>query len=102
MKIALVLQQGAGLINAYNFIINSTLITPTKILLYMIHYLVNGYNGTRSTRTNHMKFSHSAAIVRFVKDKITVQPGSSVKTYFTISLPRDLIEEQGWFYSGYI
>ncbi|PKC06327.1 subtilisin-like protein [Rhizophagus irregularis] len=123
---ASVLQQGTGLINVYNSIISSTLITPTRILLYdksfSYKYLdihnngkrvitynlkhcpaisINGYNGTRSIRTNYMKFNHSAAIVKFVKDKVTVQPGSSVRTYFTISSPKDLIE-QGWFYSGFI
>jgi hypothetical protein len=127
---ASVLQQGTGLINVYNSIIGSTIVTPTKISLkdiqsglssgqyldilndgkeeiiyYLKHYpaiSVNGYNGTRSVKTNYMKFSHSAAIVKLDENKVTVQPGNCVRVYFTISPPKDLVEEQRWFYSGFI
>ena len=124
---ASILQQGTGLINVYNSIISSTLVTPTKISLkdtqsgykyldvqnngkeeitYSLRHFpaisVNGYNGTRSVKTNDMEFNHSAAIVNLVKDKVTVQPGNSVRAYFTISPPKDLIGEQRWFYSGFI
>ncbi len=125
---ASVLQQGTGLINVYNSITSTTLVTPIKIslkespllehqhlniqnngkekitynLIHLPAISVNGYNGNKSVPTKDMKFSHSTAIVRFVKDKITVPPGRSVKAYFTISPPKDLIQEQRWFYSGFI
>ncbi|CAG8591930.1 10470_t:CDS:10 [Funneliformis mosseae] len=120
---ASVLQQGAGLINIYNSIISTTVVTPFKKSLFDNQYLdiqnygkeeityrlkhvpaisVNGYNGTRSVPTKYMKFNHSTAIVQFEKDQVTVQPGCNVKVLFTISPPNDLVKEQRWFYSGFI
>ncbi|CAG8635882.1 13819_t:CDS:10 [Funneliformis caledonium] len=126
---ASVLQQGAGLINIYNSIISTTVVTPFKksslkgTQLFDNQYLdiqnygkeeityrlkhvpaisVNGYNGTRSVPTKYMKFNHSTAIVQFEKDQVTVQPGCNVKVLFTISPPNDLVKEQRWFYSGFI